>query len=216
MILSRLWRSNAAPDVTAIGLGGIGASVAAAPQPAFRALYAVEAAGAPAPEPYVAEPEGDPLEQARIEAFTMGYEEGCRVTAEACAQDEDAIERLVDAIQSLAPAASGSLSTMLSSAVIRLVGQIVGEVDVDVALLRQRCEAVAAFIEDGESKTALHLHPEDVPLIESVGIGVPVIADPALRRGSVRLDTAEGWIEDGPDVRLSRLRAMMDDMEGRL
>ena len=26
---------------------------------------------------------------------------------------------------------------------------------------------------------------------------------------------ADGWVEDGPDVRLARLRALMDDMEGR-
>jgi flagellar assembly protein FliH len=32
----------------------------------------------------------------------------------------------------------------------------------------------------------------------------------------VRLATADGWIEDGPDVRLSRLKALMDDMEGKL
>ena len=214
--MSRLWRSNAALDATAIGLGGIGASVAATPRPGFRTLYAVGETELLAPDYDEPEPQADPVEQARIEGFTLGYEEGCRDTAASYTQEQDAIERLIDSLQGLAPAASGGLSTMLSTAVIRLIGQIVGEVDVDVALLRQRCEAVAAFIEDGEGRGALHLNPEDVPLIEGAGIGVPLVADPSLRRGSVRLDTAEGWVEDGPDVRLSRLKAMMDDMEGRL
>ena len=47
-------------------------------------------------------------------------------------------------------------------------------------------------------------------------VGVALAANPALSRGSVRLATAEGWVEDGPDVRLDRLRALMDDMEGRI
>ena len=42
-----------------------------------------------------------------------------------------------------------------------------------------------------------------------------LVPDKAMQRGCVRLETAEGWVEDGPDVRLSRLRALLDDMEGR-
>ena len=56
---------------------------------------------------------------------------------------------------------------------------------------------------------------DDVALLEGEAIGVPMIADKAMHRGCVRLETADGWVEDGPDVRLSRLRALMDDMEGK-
>ena len=37
-----------------------------------------------------------------------------------------------------------------------------------------------------------------------------MIGDPALQRGSIILDTGDGWIEDGPAVRLERLRAALD------
>lgn len=202
-----------------MGIGNIG-SVVAATRPAFRAYYGDRQDATPRglhpaqrPAPQVQE---DPLEQARIDAFTMGFEEGCRVTQESIVADQDACARLADALEQLAPATSGALSTVLSAAVIRLVSQIVGEVAIDEALLLQRCQAVAAFIEDTDTRHALHVNEEDLPFIEGAQIGVPVVADPALRRGSVRLDTAEGWIEDGPDVRLSRLKAMLDDMEGRL
>ena len=198
-----------------VGLGGVSHSVAAVPRPGFRALYADgQSVARPAPirsEPTEAE---DPMEQARIEAFTMGFEEGHRVASETMAADTQAMADLTEALGQLAPA-TGTLSTMLSSAVIRLVAQIVGEVEVDTGLMMERCQTVAAFIEDNEGKSALHLNPEDVPLIEGAGIGVPIVADANLRRGAVRLDTAEGWIEDGPDVRLSRLKGMLDDMEGR-
>ena len=219
MTLSNLWRDGSAADVVSVGIGNIGSVVSAA-RPAFRAFYgdrqdAVPRGPIPAPRP-APEVQEDPVEQARIEAFTVGFEEGCRATQDSIVVDQDACARLADALEQLAPASSGALSTILSAAVIRLVEQIVGEVPIDEALLLERCQAVAAFIEDSDTRHALHVNAEDLPFIESARIGVPVIADPALRRGSVRLDTAEGWIEDGPDVRLSRLKAMLDDMEGKL
>ena len=123
--------------------------------------------------------------------------------------------RLTAALEMLAPAPSGSLSTMLSATVVRLVEQIVGEVQIDLDRLTQRCEAVAAFIDDSSDKSALHLHPDDVALLEGEQIGVPLVSDKSMQRGCVRLETADGWVEDGPDVRLARLRALMDDMEGK-
>ena len=155
------------------------------------------------------------LEEARLEAFTMGFDEGCRVTAQTHADASEAHERLTQALEMLSPAPSGMLSTMLSATVVRLVEQIVGEVEIDIERLVQRCDTVAAFIEDNQGKSALHLHPDDIALLEGVSIGVSLVPDKALHRGCVRLETADGWVEDGPDVRLSRLRALMDDMEGK-
>lgn len=161
------------------------------------------------------EPEVDLVEEARMEAFTLGFDEGCRITAEANAADADARARLAEALELLAPAPSGMLSTMLSATVVRLVEQIVGEVEIDLERLVDRCDTVAAFIESNQDRSALHLHPDDVALLEGETIGVPMVADKSMHRGCVRLETADGWVEDGPDVRLSRLRALMDDMEGK-
>lgn len=161
------------------------------------------------------QPEIDLVEEARMEAFTLGFDEGCRVSAETHAAEADARDRLVEALELLAPAPSGMLSTMLSATVVRLVEQIVGEVEIDMERLIQRCDSVAAFIESNQDKSALHLHPEDAELLKDEAIGVPMIADRNMQRGCVRLETADGWVEDGPDVRLSRLRALMDDMEGK-
>ncbi|NWK97106.1 flagellar biosynthesis protein [Sphingobium lactosutens] len=161
------------------------------------------------------EPEIDLVEEARMEAFTLGFDEGCRVTAESHAAESDARERLIEALELLAPAPSGMLSTMLSATVVRLVEQIVGEVEIDMDRLVQRCDSVAAFIESNQDKNALHVHPDDAELLKNESIGVPLVADRTMHRGCVRLETADGWVEDGPDVRLSRLRALMDDMEGK-
>ena len=212
--MSRIWGAEAIQDFAPVAVAGF----RPASDGGFRSLYpappaaqsaTVRAAMAEAPV------EEDLMEQARMEAFTMGFDEGCRVTAQSTAQEAETRQRLTDALEMLAPAPSGMLSTMLSATVVRLVEQIVGEVEIDIDRLVQRCDTVAAFIESNQDKSALHLHPDDVALLEGEAIGVPMIADKAMHRGCVRLETADGWVEDGPDVRLSRLRALMDDMEGK-
>lgn len=203
------WAANG-HEVASIPLGGMGQVRSGG----FRSLFTETHAGATVNDA-LPDSEEDVLEQARIEAFAMGFDEGCRVTAETNAAEGDARARLAGALELLAPAPSGMLSTMLSATVVRLVEQIVGEVEIDIERLLQRCDIVAAFIEDNDDKSALHLHPEDVVLLEDQEIGVKLVADQDMYRGCVRLETADGWVEDGPDVRLSRLRALLDDMEGK-
>lgn len=209
--MSRIWSAANAADIAPVPVSGAGQGGGV-----FRSLYSTPLTS---PTTLVAEPhfeeEQDPLEQARIEAFTLGFEEGGRVATEAAESDLAARTRLAEALEMLSPAPSGMLSTMLSATVVRLVEQIVGEVEIDIDRLIDRCDTVAAFIEDGEKKGALYLHPDDLPLIEGHAIAVPLIADAAMHRGCVRLETSDGWVEDGPDVRLSRLRALLDGMEGR-
>ncbi|MEJ7926871.1 flagellar biosynthesis protein [Sphingobium sp. AN641] len=213
MILSRIWGADAQHDIASVGLSAMRESNMGS---GFRSLYTAPPGQESAALRAAARAEeDDPLEQARIEAFTMGFDEGCRITGEAAAEDVEARNRLAEALELLAPAPSGMLSTMLSATVVRLVEQIVGEVQIDIERLVQRCDTVAAFIENDEGNGALHLHPDDIAMLADEPIAVKLVPDAAMRRGCVRLETAAGWVEDGPDVRLSRLRALLDDMEGR-
>ena len=211
--MSRIWGAEAVRDVAPVTVAGFRPA-----EGGFRSLYTAPAGQLTAAmrgAVVEVEPEIDLVEEARMEAFTLGFDEGCRVTAEANSADTDARARLAEALDLLAPAPSGMLSTMLSATVVRLVEQIVGEVEIDLERLIDRCDTVAAFIESNQDRSALHLHPDDVALLEGETIGVPMVADKSMHRGCVRLETADGWVEDGPDVRLSRLRALMDDMEGK-
>lgn len=214
--MSRIWGAEAIQGAAPVAVAGFRPV-----EGGFRSLYTAPASqyqpqqASRAAPMMDAIPDEDPIEQMRIEAFAMGFDEGCRVTEEANVADADARRELAAALEHLAPAPSGTLATMLSAAVIRLVGQIVGDVELDTATLMERCQSVAAFIDQSEGKNALHLHPDDMPLVESADLDVALVADPGMKRGCVRLDTADGWVEDGPDVRLSRLRSLLDDMEGK-
>lgn len=214
MTLSRIWSAASLPALDSVPIIEAGQGAGSA----FRSLYTAPPGAQTAALRGAAmheEAELDPVEQAQVEAFTMGFDEGCRVTQEAASADDAARAQLAEALTMLAPAPSGMLSTMLSATVVRLVEQIVGEVEIDIERLVQRCDTVSAFIEDSEGKGALHLHPDDISLLDGENIAVKLVPDAAMRRGCVRLETSDGWVEDGPDVRLSRLRALLDDMEGK-
>ncbi len=157
----------------------------------------------------------DPIEEAAREGFLQGFREGERITREAAEADNAARSELAAAVQHVAQSGEGTLAAMLSQAVVRLVGQIMGDVAIDEALLKERCAAVAACVDSDESRAVLEVNPQDMHLLEEEATGVTLAANPDLPRGSVRLATSDGWVEDGPDVRLARLKALLDDMEGR-
>lgn len=190
------------------------------PQQPFRPLYAVEAQDfAPyepdaRDEPHLDEGSEASLEALTADAFAQGFDEGMRAGRAEQEADRAAHLRLALALEQLQPESSGALSALLSTAVLRLVRQIAGEVEVDAALLEKRCRAIADCVEAEIGQPVLHLHPDDVALMETKALPVRLAPDAEMLRGSVRLETADGWVEDGPEIRLSRLQGLLDDMTG--
>jgi flagellar assembly protein FliH len=92
----------------------------------------------------------------------------------------------------------------------RLVREIVGEVDIDGLKLLGRAKAAAALIGEATQPARLRVHPDDAALFAEAPLDVAVEPDARLARGAVLLETADGWVEDGPAVRLERLRAELD------
>ena len=144
------------------------------------------------------------------DSFAQGFDAGRHTVEMELATERDAIARLAERLETLRPEPTGALAALLAETVERLVRQIVGEVEIDRGLLQQRTEVAAALIGEDVEPSRLRVHPDDVSLLDAARIPVPVIGDPALQRGSIILDTGDGWIEDGPAVRLERLRAALD------
>ena len=66
------------------------------------------------------------------------------------------------------------------------------------ALLR-RVEAATAMLARADDDKVLRLHPEDLVLIaKHLPQGLEALADPALERGALRIETPAGGVEDGP------------------
>ena len=146
------------------------------------------------------------------DAFAQGFDEGRRTVELELAADREALARLTESLEALRPEPTGALAAMLAETVERLVRQIVGSVEIDGKLLRERAETVAAMIGEDTDPARLLVHPEDAPLLGDARVPVEIATDPALPRGTVRLESGAGWIEDGPVVRLERLRRALDQM----
>ncbi|SMF72617.1 FliH/SctL family protein [Allosphingosinicella indica] len=157
-------------------------------------------------------PRSTDVEAIRAEAFAEGYEAGHRTAELTLAADKEALAKLLEAVEALRPEPTDALAALLAEAVERLVHQIVGTVEIDAALLRERAEMAAAMIGEDNDASRLMVHPDDVPLLEGAPIPVEIVGDPSLPRGTVRLETGSGWIEDGPAIRLDRLRTALGKM----
>jgi len=145
-------------------------------------------------------------------AFAQGFEEGRRAVEELVNEERAALAELMRSLETLRPEPSQGLAMLLAETVERLVCQIMGEVTIDKATLHARALGAAELIGEEAGRLRLRLHPDDLALLEGMEIPVPTQADPHLMRGTVRLETDEGWIEDGPEARLEKLRAALDRM----
>lgn len=152
------------------------------------------------------------IDPARIEAdaFAAGFEEGRRVAMVEAEGERAQLVRLVEALGVLQPEEPAALGELLAETVDRLVRQIVGEVTIDGAILSDRAHAAAALIAEEAAPGRMRLHPDDALRLGNAAIPVEMVADPALAPGTVLLETRDGWIEDGPDVGLEKLRVALD------
>jgi len=145
-------------------------------------------------------------------AFAQGFEEGRRAVEEMVAEERTAIVQLAASLEVLKPQPSQALAMLLSETVERLVRQIMGTVEIDRDTLLDRAQKAAELIGEEAGPMRMRLHPDDLELLSNASIDTPLLADNSLLRGTIRLETDEGWIEDGPEARLERLRAALDQM----
>lgn len=143
------------------------------------------------------------------EGFAQGFEQGRRTVELEMAAEREAVARLAESLEMLRPQPSGALAALLAETVERLVRQIVGEVEIDPALLINRAENAAALVGEELEPSKLLVHPDDVAILAAARIPLHVVGDASLERGAVVLECGGGWIEDGPQVRLERLRAAL-------
>ncbi len=167
--------------------------------PAERAAAASCFAPCPAPPP-------------ETDAYDQGFADGEAAAALAFEGDRAAIAGLAAAMAHFVPEPPDRLAAVLAETVDRLLAGLIGSAAVDAELLNARITAAAALVSAETVPSALALHPDDVALLAPAALAIPIVADAALPRGAFRLETGHGWLEDGPQVRLARLRAALDAM----
>jgi flagellar assembly protein FliH len=139
-------------------------------------------------------------EAALANAYARGAADERAAMAAAQAQDEAARHGLSLAFGQLDDVARAVLTQRLTEHVAALCEQVIEPALVDRAMLDARCAALAAMLGETAGQCALHLHPDDVPMLAVDTIrGWTIHPDPALPRGTLLLEHAAGAVADGPE-----------------
>ena len=145
-----------------------------------------------------AEPEPDPLE----EAFARGVAEG---EAQARKEYDDRLLELEQRfagmgkeLAELAVDESDRLRNRLRETVVALCEETIAPLALDTQLLARRVEKAANMLMRAQDERHIRLHPDDLTAIRTlVSPDLSMEADPSLPRGSLRIETVDGGIEDG-------------------
>jgi flagellar assembly protein FliH len=158
--------------------------------------------------------QGPSPEELLVQAYDQGVADGiAQAEAEIKASDAATLA-LSQAITALRPQLSQGLCAMLLHAMKQMLERSSGFAEPDAAVLEKHCQSLAAMVTRDMRGSALHLHPEDLKLLGDAECGLVLTPDPAIRRGTVSLNHADGWIEQGTQPMLDALQGLIDDLEG--
>jgi flagellar assembly protein FliH len=153
----------------------------------------------PPPPPVAEEAEPDPHAEALARAHADGVAAG-RAAAEATSEARAARQRALRLnFRALDEAALEVLADDLAATVLHLCDGVIGEAARDPDALRERCITAARRIGGAADTLVLHLHPDDIALLDEGALGAMRLApDPGLEPGSVVIAGPEGSVADGP------------------
>ena len=132
-----------------------------------------------------------------------GYAAGCAETqqsADAAATAQAASRSRIElAVARLNAEQQELLRDRLFAAVEVLCEASLAPLQLDRKGLAARVERAAAMLARADDERVLRLHPADIALVgDLLPDGLEVLADPKLERGALRLESANGGVEDGP------------------
>ena len=161
----------------------------------FAALFGAK----PVPRPAEPVPEPDPV----TEAYERGYTEGAAHAAEdarLAEQDRDAARGAIElAFARLNADDAAQLSERLRQTVLALCEAAVLPLALDTEGLALRVERAVGMLQRAQDERVVRLHPEDLVLIGTrLPASLTVEADASVERGGLRIETADGGVEDGP------------------
>lgn len=143
--------------------------------------------------------------------FARGLAEGQRVAEAAYVAERHQLLALLAGAEALQDEPSEELAQLIARTVERLVHQIVADAPIDAAWLQAQAETAAALVADADKARTLWVHPDDAALLADGPLPLAVESDPAMMRGTVRIETSTGWIEHGRAVYLDELRAALGE-----
>jgi flagellar assembly protein FliH len=156
---------------------------------------------APASEPArlpAAEPD-DPLAVAWAEGYAAGAEQASIDAASQARIAADVHEKLSLNFTRLSRELEELLRQRLRDTIAAMCEAALAPLALDEAALMRRIERAVAMFARADDERVIRLHPEDIPLVaEQFCEQWQVVPDAALERGALRVESANGGVEDGP------------------
>lgn len=187
----------------ALSLADLGAASAgfARDRRFFRDLLAAPAPPPAEPEPAFEQSEPhDPVAEAWAEGYARGLGEAQEAAAQIIAEQEAARAKIELSLARLDAAMEADLKDRLRETVEALCEAAIAPAALDPDGLARRVEVAAAMLARAQDERVIRLHPEDIALVAArLPEDWHFIPDATLERGAVRVEGAQGGVEDGPD-----------------
>lgn len=144
-------------------------------------------------------PKPDPV----TEAYERGYREGVAMAVEEARRTEQEREaarvEIELAFGRLDEEDAAQLCDRLRQTVLALCETAVLPLAIDAEGLAARIERAVSMLQRAQDERVVRLHPEDLELVRGrLPASLRTEPDPSVERGGLRIDTADGGVEDGP------------------
>lgn len=154
-----------------------------------------------APDGADANPEGDPLQEARNRGFEEGEQQAAEKFELRLAEVKQQFAALERAFTRAGEQDADQLREKLRQIVAALCETAIAPLALDHEALAKRIEAAAALLMRANDDRRIRINPLDLELVAGlVSDDLVLEADPNVERGSLRIETANGGVEDGPEV----------------
>lgn len=146
------------------------------------------------------------------EAYAQGYADGAQAATEAeraqAAALDGARHRIETALARMDAEALTTFGARLRQTVLALCDTVLTEAAIDPVALARRVDTATAMFARADDERVIRLHPEDLALVHGrLPEAWHCEPDPSLDRGALRIETAQGGVEDG----LAQWRAALEE-----
>ncbi|KQM14826.1 FliH/SctL family protein [Novosphingobium sp. Leaf2] len=150
------------------------------------------------------------------ETYARGYAEGhAQAQTEAAAvllAHDTAHQALSLAFARIDAQLEEDLRARLRDTVAALCEAALGPLALDANALATRIQRAVAMLSRADDERVVRLHPADIALLsDCMAADWTVRPDPSLERGTVRVETASGGVEDGPATWRAAIAEAMHD-----
>jgi flagellar assembly protein FliH len=143
----------------------------------------------------------DPLAIAYAEGYAAGAAEAQARADERARADAKAREGLELSFAQLDKDLGEELRQRLRDTVAALCEAAIAPLALDEAALMRRIERAVSLLARADDERIIRLHPDDVALLSPrFAADWQVVPDRTLDRGALRIETANGGVEDGPEL----------------